>query len=151
MDYKQALSKAMHWCSKAEKCRTDLLIKLKDWGVSPDDQQKIIACLSEERFIDDERFAALYVREKFTFNQWGKIKIGFMLKGKLLPETTIAQALDSIDQATYLETLTRLLQHKVRSLKNTDPYERKAKLTRFAQSRGFEFEAIDQALKQIHS
>ncbi len=149
MNYKQALLKAMQLCSKAEKCSADLLTKLKDWGVSSEDQQKLIAHLREERFIDDERFATLYVREKFTFNQWGKIKIGYMLKGKQLPEALIHEALDTIDPAAYLETLTSLLSQKAHSIKCSDPYERKAKLTRFAQSRGFGFEEINQALKQI--
>jgi regulatory protein len=149
MDYNQALAKAMQRCSKAEKCSSDLLEKLKEWGVSTHDQKKIISYLIDERFIDDERFATLYVREKFRFNQWGRIKIGFMLKGKQLPEAIIAKALNSIDPTTYHETLTNLLQQKARSLKNIDPYELKAKLIRFAQSRGFEFEEIEKVLKQV--
>ncbi len=147
--YEQALSKAMALCSKSEKCISEIKQKLYDWGVEPDDKQKIIDYLVSERFIDESRFVNYYVRDKFKFNQWGKVKIGFMLKAKQLPPDLIAEALNNIDEETYIEQLERMLTEKARKTKLTDAYDRKAKLIRFAQSRGFEYEAIDLAIKRI--
>jgi regulatory protein len=147
--YEQALSKAMALCSKSEKCISEIKQKLFDWGVEPSDKQKIIDYLVRERFIDESRFVNYYVRDKFKFNQWGKVKIGFMLKGKQLPPDLIAEALNNIDEEAYIEQLERMLAEKARKTKFTDAYDRKAKLTRFAQSRGFEYEAIDLAIKRI--
>lgn len=147
--YEHALSKAMALCSKSEKCISEIKQKLYDWNVEPSDKQKIIDHLVSERFIDESRFVNYYVRDKFKFNQWGKVKIGFMLKGKQLPPDLIAEALNNIDEEAYIEQLERMLAEKARKTKFTDAYDRKAKLTRFAQSRGFEYEAIDLAIKRI--
>lgn len=147
--YGQALSKAMALCSKSEKCISEIKQKLYDWNVEPDDKQKIIDYLVSERFIDESRFVNYYVRDKFKFNQWGKVKIGFMLKGKQLPPELITEALNNIEEEAYIEQLERMLTEKARKTKFTDAYDRKAKLIRFAHSRGFEYDAIDLAIKRI--
>jgi len=149
--YGQALSKAMALCSKSEKCISEIRQKLYDWDVEPADKQKIIDYLVSERFIDESRFVNYYVRDKFKFNQWGKVKIGFMLKGKQLPPELIAEALNSIDEKDYIEQLERMLTEKASKTKFADAYDRKAKLMRFAQSRGFEYEAIEIAIKKCDS
>jgi len=149
--YEQALSRAMALCSKSEKCISEIRQKLYDWDVEPTDKQKIIDYLVRERFIDESRYVSYYVRDKFRFNQWGKVKIGFMLKGKQLPPELIAEALNNIDEEAYMEQLERMLTEKARKTKFTDAYDRKAKLMRFAQSRGFEYEAIEIAIKKCDS
>jgi len=74
-----------------------------------------------------------------------------MLKGKQLPPELIAEALNNIDEEAYIEQLERMLTEKARKTKFSDAYDRKAKLMRFAQSRGFEYEAIEIAIKKCDS
>jgi len=147
--YNQALSKAMAICSKAEKCVSDIQQKLNDWGIEQADAQKIIKTLIAEKFIDEERFTRYFVRDKFRFNQWGKVKIVFMLKSKKIPATLIEDALQEISDEAYLELLVKLLKDKVKKTKFINEYDKKGKLVRFAQSKGFEFDVISQALKII--
>jgi regulatory protein len=149
ISYENALSKAMSICSKAEKCISEIQEKLRDWDVAPTDAQKVIETLINERFIDEERFALFFVRDKFKFNQWGKVKIAFMLKSKRFPADLIQQSLDDIDDDEYQELLEKLLREKARKTKFVNEYDKKAKLYRFAQSRGFENETIGMALKNI--
>jgi regulatory protein len=149
MTYNQALSKAMAICSKAEKCISEIETKLQTWEVTSDDSKKIIKTLIAEKFIDEERYARYYVRDKFRFNQWGKVKIGFMLKSKRLPSELIHDALDEIGDESYLEMLTETLRDKARKTKFVNEYDKKAKLYRFAQSRGFEYEVIGRAISGI--
>jgi regulatory protein len=149
MTYIQALSKAMAICSKAEKCISEIETKLNAWEVTSEDSKKIIKTLIEEKFIDEERYARFFVRDKFRFNHWGKVKIGFMLKSKRLPAELIQQALNEINDESYLEMLSGMLRDKARKTKFANDYDKKAKLYRFAQSRGFESEAIGTALKNI--
>lgn len=139
----------MSICSKAEKCISDIQQKLNDWGIEQADAQKIIKTLIEEKFIDEERFVRYYVRDKFRFNQWGKVKIVFMLKSKKIPATLIDEALQEIDDEVYLELLVKLLKEKATKSKFVNEYDKKGKLVRFAQSKGFEFEVINEALKSI--
>jgi regulatory protein len=145
----EALSRAMAICSKAEKCVSDIQQKLDDWGVEAFDSQKIIKSLLTEKFIDEERYCRYFVRDKFRFNQWGKVKIVYMLKSKKIPSPIIEDALLEIDDDSYLELLTKLIKEKVRKTKFINDYDKKGKLIRFAQSRGFEFEVINEALKSV--
>jgi regulatory protein len=149
MTYNQALSKAMAICSKAEKCISEIETKLQSWEVTSEDSKKIIKTLIEEKFIDEERYARFFVRDKFRFNHWGKVKIGFMLKNKRLPSQLIHDALEEIGEEVYLEMLSGILRDKARKTKFVNEYDKKAKLYRFAQSRGFESEVIGTALKKI--
>jgi regulatory protein len=151
LNYNQALSKAMAICSKAEKCVSDIQTKLNEWGVEKADAQKIIKTLIAEKFIDEERFTRYFVRDKFRFNQWGKVKIVFMLKSKKIPAALIDEALQEINDEIYLELLVKLLKDKAKKTKFVNEYDKKGKLIRFAQSKGFEFEVINEALQSLNS
>lgn len=146
---KQALSKCMAICSKAEKCISDIQKKLNEWEIDPSESQKIISQLVTEKFIDEERYANYYVRDKFRFNQWGKVKIAFQLKMKKISAQTIQQALDEIDAEAYNNLLRKLLQDKIRKTKFKNNFDRKAKLYNFATSKGFEFDIISKILNEI--
>lgn len=147
MQEKEALSKCMAICSKAEKCISDIQKKLDTWDIPEEWSHRIIQVLIDEKFIDEGRYARLYVRDKFRFNKWGKIKISYMLKGKGLNPAVIKLALEEIDSHAYMETLNALIQSKSKRLKYKDEYDRKSKLIRFAQGRGFEFESISIVLE----
>jgi regulatory protein len=147
--YDQTLSKAMAICSKAEKCVSDIQKKLDDWDVEPADAKKIIKTLIEEKFIDETRYACYFVRDKFRFNKWGKIKIAYMLKIKKLASEIIQNALDEIGEEVYMEALSGMLHEKARKTRFVNEYDKKAKLYRFAQSRGFENEAIGEVMKRM--
>lgn len=144
---KKALSKCMALCSKSEKCISDIRNKLEKWPLSETELQKVINALIEEKFIDEQRFAESFVRDKFRFNQWGKIKIAFYLRNKNICESTIKHALEQIDETEYYQILCTMLQQKSKSVKAGSDYEKNAKLIRFAQGRGFEYEIIAKALK----
>ena len=78
-EQQSAYHKATAICSKSETCSFDILTKLKGWDLNEEDSRAIIKLLIEEKYIDDERFARVYVKDKFRFNNWGKQKIAFML------------------------------------------------------------------------
>jgi regulatory protein len=143
MDKKQALSKTMALCAKQEYCSGDVREKLRVWGISPQDSDEIIRELVKQKFIDDLRYATAYVKDKIRFNQWGRIKLRYMLGAKKIPGSIIDQVLQEINQELYTEVLKDLLQKKDKSLKKEpDLWIHKQKLIRFAQSRGFETEEI---------
>ncbi|NPA68973.1 MAG: RecX family transcriptional regulator [Chlorobi bacterium] len=142
MTYKEALSKAMYLCSKTEKCKSDIRKKLYDWKANPDDIEKILSELEKQKFIDEKRYAEYYVRDKFRFNKWGKIKIKTMLLQKQIPEKTINKALADIPEKEYIETLKYLLKQKEKTLNDGDYYKKKQKIIRFLTSKGFETDTV---------
>ena len=147
--YEQMLFKASAYCATAEHCEADVRTKLQTWACAPEHIDKIIDYLKKENFLNEQRYCNAFVRDKFRFNQWGKTKIAMMLRTKNIAEETIAEAIDQIDDATYQQTVTTLLQTKLKGLKYRDEYDRKAKLIRFAQGRGFEYGIIAAAIEQL--
>ena len=146
LTYDELLFKASAYCAMAEHCAAEVREKLRSWGASAADADRIVAYLSAEKYLDELRYCEAFVRDKFRFNRWGRIKIEVMLRTKNLPDDCIAQALAQISDDEYLQTLSDLIRAKERTLKVRDYYGRRFKLIRFAQSRGFELVAIAQCL-----
>jgi len=136
--YKTALNKAMALCSRREYCCDDIINKLSQWGVASNDSERITEILKKENFIDEERYATAFVKDKFTYNKWGKIKISAHLRMKKIPGHIIKMALDSIDYDTYKKTLADLITSHRRSVKAKNEFDLKAKLLRYGLSKGFE-------------
>ncbi|KOH46862.1 regulatory protein RecX [Sunxiuqinia dokdonensis] len=136
-------------CSRAEKCSTDILTKLAQWEVDEMDAGVVLEQLIAEKYVDDERFARSFVKDKFRFNKWGKIKIAYQLRAKRIDSNTIETAMNEIDDEAYRETLIELIAEKNKSVKGSNSYDRKAKLIRFAQARGFEMDLIYQAMAEV--
>ena len=133
-------------CAQAEHCQQEMRDKLKRWGVSADAQDRIVARLVEERFIDDERYARAFVKDKIRYNKWGRRKVQQGLWQKHIDADIQERVLDDVDDSEYLAVLRPLLKQKVKSMKASNDYERTQKLVRFALSRGFTFDLIRQCL-----
>ena len=72
-----------------------------------------------------------------------------MLRSKDIDSETIEEALGQIEEEEYLEKLQQILKDKLRSLKYSSEYEKKGKLFKFAQSRGFESSTISKVIDSI--
>jgi regulatory protein len=136
--FKVSLNKSMAQCSQKELCKEDIRKKLSLWGVETQDIEKIIAILIKERFIDETRYANAFVRDKFKYNKWGKVKIAMHLRHKKLPSEIIGEALDLIDHDQYVRFIRGVLESHRRSIKAKNQLDLKAKLLRYGQSKGFE-------------
>lgn len=143
---KEAYARAAALCSRAEKSPGAIGEKLRQWELDEAEAETVMARLFAEKYLDEERFARSYVRDKFRFNQWGRVKIAYQLKAEKISSQTIHTALDELDDETYRETLLDLLTEKNKKTQAINDYDRKAKLLRFAQSRGFESDLIFQLL-----
>jgi len=140
MTAEQALSRLQSLCSRSEKCIFDISQKLRDWNISPTDEKIIIAKLQEQKFIDEQRFACAFVRDKSRLSHWGIAKIKQALQAKKISATIISTALQEIDMENYKKDLIALVARKNISLKAKNPADRKAKLLRFALSRGYDYQ-----------
>ena len=145
----ELLHKAASYCSISEHCVSEVEEKLNAWCIECDDKAKIINRLIDEDFINEKRYCAYFVKDKFRFNKWGKVKISYALKQKGLSDELINAALQTIDEGEYDEMLAALLKTKLTGLKYEFEYEKQGKLFRFAQSRGFENNVIERVLRNI--
>ena len=103
-------------CARCEQAEGDLRKRLHDWGLSDTSSAAVIQRLKQERYLDNERFARAYCRDKLRFNGWGRIKISFMLRGKGIEQEYIDAALSEIDDDQYAAILDDALAAKARTL-----------------------------------
>lgn len=145
----EARLKAEAYCSLSEHCKSEVLGKLQQWGAPEKTWEAILNHLEKERYVDESRYATFFVRDKYRFNQWGRIKIAQALRMKHIPSACIDEAMEEIDEQEYLNILTSLLKKKVRSIKASNDYERNGKLVRFAVGHGYEIGDILLCMKRI--
>ena len=104
--------------------------------------ERVLGRLVDERFIDDERFARMFVRDKMRFDRWGSRKIEQSLRMKGVAQDIVDGVLADVPADDYVEILRPLLAAKRRTVKAASDYELDAKLMRFAMGRGFTMDVI---------
>lgn len=142
-----ALQKLRTLCARSEQCTSDILTRLNRWGISTSEAQKIIDILCSERYLDDRRFARAFVRDRYRFARWGRIKIAAALRARQISSEHILSALtDDIDDEEYKAIARDLIFAKKKLLDISEPYEIRIRLFRFAMSRGYESSLISEIL-----
>ena len=146
-DEKVALAKAENYCAYQERSQQEVRDKLYEWGLWTSAVENIISTLVEENYLNEERFAKAYTRGKFNQKSWGKIKIKMGLQLKKVSPPLIKKALMTIDLDDYMDTLTRVIEKKDKTLTEKNARKRQYKLQQYALSRGFETELTAEVLK----
>ena len=134
-------------CAQAEHCEQEMRDKMKRWEIDVTAQNRIIDRLVKERYIDNERYARAFVKDKIRYNKWGRRKVQQALWMKRIDNDIQQRVLDEIDEKEYLDVLRPLLKQKRKSTKAANDYELNQKLVRFALGRGFTFDIIRQCLE----
>lgn len=146
---KQLTDKAERYCIQAERCASEVRKKLELWGAAEDTAIQIVEHLLRERFLDEERFAVAFARDKMRYNRWGRVKIRHALREKEVSGDQILQALVRLDEDEYREILLKTLRDKWPQVKGRNDYECRQKLIRFALGRGFEMQEVTALLSQV--
>jgi len=149
VDSGMVLQKIQYYCSYQERCIRDTEEKLRDWTVQKKLIPSIISQLVEEGFINEERFAKVYAGGKFRVNKWGRLKIGFELKLKGIPEAMIQKGLKEIDEGDYQRVLRNLILKKQKEIKPEKNLNIREKILTFVNGKGYEMELILSALKEL--
>ena len=133
-------------CAQAEHCQQEMRDKMKRWDIDPAVQDRIITRLVKERYVDDERYARAFVKDKIHYNKWGRRKVQQGLWLKHIDADIQERVLSEVDDSEYLSVLRPLLKQKAKGIRAENDYERNQKLVRFALGRGFTFDIIRQCL-----
>ena len=146
MTGQQAFTKLAALCARGEHCQHDMLEKMRQWGVSDEEQAEVMQRLVDGRYVDDSRFARAFVIDKVRYNKWGRRKVEQALWIKHIDKSVANEVLDDISDEEYLSVLRPLLKQKRKSTKAQSEYELTMKLIRFALSRGFTMDIIRQCI-----
>ncbi len=148
--HKKALNRAMALTARSEKSAGEIRSKLMLWGITDENEiSDIIAHLINEKFIDEKRYARMYVTDKLKFNRWGINKIRVMLKSKGIDLKIIESALENINREEYIAALKNELEKKRSSVKAKNQYDLKGKLLRYALSKGYEPDLIHTMINRL--
>lgn len=133
-------------CAQAEHCQQEMLDKMRRWELSEEEQARVMERLVRERYVDDERYARAFVKDKVTYNKWGRRKVEQALWQKHIGDDIRQRVLGEVSDEQYLDVLRPLLRQKRKTTKAQSDYELNQKLMRFALGRGFTFDIIRQCI-----
>lgn len=152
----QAFNSLARTCSKMERCVSDIRRSLYRWGITESSQQeRIVEKLTQHKFIDQQRYAEAYVRDKLIGGRWGVMKIRAGLRAKQIDNELINQAIEqNIESKTVRSRLEdnigRQLEKMVKqSDTSSEKYRIRVKLFRRAASQGFDIEDINHILDKL--
>jgi regulatory protein len=146
---KEALIKAAAYCAYQERTQEEVRSKLYTYGLTPDEVEEVLLDLIAEKLVDEERYAASYVRGRYGLKRWGRRKIMQGLKGKRISDYCIRQGLKEIDPDQYWQNLLYLLEKKNRTEKEGNTMLRRQKLSYYLMSKGYENDLVQDALKEL--
>lgn len=147
MSENEALAKLSALCARTECCVSDMQHKMKNWDLPEGAENRIISFLLKDGFINETRYASAFAKDKFRYYHWGwgKIERGLKLKG--ISQNDVDVAKKEIEEKDSLSLLRKLLEAKRKTVKGNSEYEIKAKLVRFALSRGFSYDEISEVIQ----
>ena len=146
----EIIKKLESFCAYRERCEAEIKQKMYALHVSPSDYETYLQYLKENNFFNEERFANAFARGKSTIKKWGRKKIVLELQAKNIDAQKISQSLLQIDEGLYVLKLEDILIKKIKTIKETDVFKKKQKLIQFALQKGYEYEIINEVLKEIN-
>ncbi len=145
----EALAALMRLCARAEKCEGDARRLMRRWGLRDEEAAQVLTRLVADRFIDDRRYATLFIREKMQLSGWGIYKIRAALQRKEISREIIDATLTEVDTTRMEDRLREQLHRKLRTTRAQTPYELRNKLFRYGLSLGYEFDTVREAVTSV--
>lgn len=149
-DREKLLERLRDLCARSEQCPSDIFqkaMKALDWDRTA--SQEVVDTLVDEGFIDENRYARAFARDKAQLTGWGPVKISYALAGKGISREAVAKALSEIDGEKASARLESLLTAKYRSVRGES--DAKLRLLKYALSRGYEYSQIENLVNVIVS
>lgn len=141
----KVLDRMRNLCSRREYCRSDIMKKvLTALDGDRAAAEKVLDVLVAEKYVDEQRYASAFARDKASLAGWGGTKIRYMLASKGIPRDIVEHALEDIDDSKARTKLEKLMENKFRSLKD-DPQCR-LKMLRFGLGRGYAYEEVAEVI-----
>lgn len=132
-------SKLEYYCAYQERCTKEVIDKIKSFDIQDQDTiDRIVIYLKLHNYLCDERYSELYTVSKFNSKKWGKLRINMELKSRDISQELITQALQSIDEDDYIDTLLILIEKLQNKFQSLDIYKQKQKIIQYLSYRGWE-------------
>lgn len=147
----EAQIKLEYYCSYQERCHQEVVQKLYDLGMKPEEIDALVVHLLQNNFLNEERFARSFARGKHRIKQWGKVRIVNELKARHIAAPNIKLALTEISDAQYQETFHQLAERHWEALREPNAEKKKKKFCDFLLRKGWESHLVYEKMKELSS
>ena len=140
---------ALRIVERSYKTEKEIKEKLFEKGYEKDEIDKTLEFLSEYKFINDEAYTKMYVKDRAKTQGRGKIKYALMKKG--VDQEDIESALETIDKDEEKEAALELARKRylVISKRESDKYKIWNKLCRFLVGWGYDYSLVKEIVKEV--
>lgn len=144
----EALQLVKKYCAYQERNHQEVRRKLLSLGIYGNDLENVIVKLIEQGFLNEERYALAFAGGKFRMKNWGRNKIEQQLKAKGISDYLINKAMKEIGEGDYRKSLQQLLRKRAGTIKDSNVFSRKQKLSNFLIRKGYEQELVWEEVKK---
>jgi len=149
LNAQEAFDKATRYCCAEERCRSQVVEKLRQWNVPQEMTNGLLIGLENSGFLNEDRYAEIFVRSKVRQNNWGRYQIIHALKAANVNPDSIRHGIESLDEQTYLDALQNVIRKAQKLIHEEDTSVKRMKIVHHAVSKGFESDLVIQTLKNI--
>lgn len=150
-NYLYAKSKALTFIEKTFKTENEIEVKLQKYNFNDKIIRRVIEFLRDYKFVDDSKYAEVYIKEKAK--KYGKSKIRYALKRKGIKDNIIDEKLNEYhdNDEAYVEGMRKMAIKKYNSLIRVeeDKFKIKRKVSSYLLGRGYSWNEIGEVLKEI--
>lgn len=140
---------ALRIVERSYKTEKEIIEKLFEKGYEKDEIDKTLEFLREYKFINDEAYTKMYVKDRSKTQGRGKIKYALMKKG--VDQEDIESALETIDKDEEKEAALELARKRYLAIskRESDKYKIWNKLCRFLVGRGYDYSLVKEVVKEV--
>ena len=135
--------------SRYFKSEYELRLKMKNKGFKPQLIDNAISALKERKYLDDERYCDMFIKDKINISKYGVRKIKEALYYKGIDKEIIEEKIKSISAESEEERALLLGEKKLLNIKENDNRKKMAKLSNYLLGKGFEYETVNRALRKL--
>ena len=146
LNAQEAFDKAARYCCAEERCRSQVMEKFRQWDVPQEMTAGLLIGLENCDFLNEDRYAEIFVRSKVRQNNWGRYKIIHALKTANVKPDSIKHGMSLLDEQTYLGALQNVIRKAQKLIHEDDVSLKQKKIIQHAVSKGFEMDLIFHAL-----
>jgi len=113
------------------------------------DKRKILKSLIDNDYLNEDRYASMFIQGKLRIKKWGRIKLKYELRLKGLDINIIDENINKIKEKEYIQYFKEFSTNKIKFLKGTEEQKKRSFINYFTY-RGWENSLIYQKLKDIN-
>lgn len=145
---KPAYESALNLLTARDMTAHDMISALRRRGYLAPVAESVCARLTENRLIDDNRYAQRYV-ELRQDSAIGKYAMKRKLRAKGIDENIAEDALETLDDESQLATAKELAKKLSRRYENEELYAKKSKLSQALARRGYSWDIVREAVESL--